>query len=312
MFTMNPITFDDIYSTLTSPLPLLLSKAQKVHKQFAKQDIQKCQLLSIKTGSCPENCRYCSQSAHYKTSIEREPLLDVEKVLAMAKKAKTLGAERFCMGAAYRSIPEGKNFTIILDMIRAVHALGLEVCMTLGMATYEQLVEMKKAGLKAYNHNLDTSRAYYPHVVSTRTYDDRLQTIRNARQANVDVCCGGILGLGESYEDRASLIYELAMMDPQPESVPVNLLVPIVGTPFFDTHKEVPFIDMLRFIATTRIYIPRTRIRLSAGRNTLSQKEQEDCFMVGANSIFMGEKLLTTPNVPYEKDHELLHHYQQS
>lgn len=298
-------TAEEAYSILTLPWDELGSRARRVHEEFAEKDVQRCQLLSIKTGGCPEDCGYCSQSAHFKTDIALEPLLSVEKVVSAAKTAKDCGATRFCMGAAWRDIPEDSRFDAVLKMIRGVADTGLEVCCTLGMATEWQLQEMGRAGLTAYNHNLDTSREHYKNIITSRTYDDRLETLKSARRAGVQLCTGGILGLGETVKDRASLLAELASFNPHPESVPINLLVPIRGT-LLETAKPVPFDDFVRTIATARILMPRSRVRLSAGRNTLSQEEQLECFRVGANSIFIGEKLLTAPNVALEKDEEML------
>ncbi|MBY0372239.1 biotin synthase BioB [bacterium] len=294
-------TREEVLGLLTGPLEPLLDRARDVHARYAAQDVQQCQLLSIKTGACPEDCGYCSQSAHFKTSIKPENLMDVDTVVRTAQEAHANGASRFCMGAAWRKAPSDRRFESVLDMIRGVAATGMEVCCTLGMATEDQLRQMKEAGLTAYNHNLDTSREHYSKVISTRTYDDRLETLANARRAGVQVCCGGILGLGETEKDRAAFLVELATMDPHPESVPVNLLVPIEGTPLEGT-PAVPFDEFLRSVATARILMPRSRVRLSAGRNTLTEEQQLQCFAAGANSIFVGEKLLTAPNVEWDQD----------
>lgn len=298
-------TREQVFGLLTSDLDSLLARARQVHDAYASKDVQQCVLLSVKTGACPEDCGYCSQSAHYKTDLTKEPLLDATRVAEAAWEAKRAGATRFCMGAAWRSVPKGPKFEQVLNMVRAVAETGLEVCCTLGMAEESQLRDLKEAGLTAYNHNLDTSREHYPKVVTTRTYEDRLRTLEAARRAGVQVCCGGILGLGESIWDRAGLLAELAAMRPHPESVPINLLVPIEGTPYAE-NPAVPFEEFLRTVATARILMPRSRVRLSAGRNTLSEAEQRQCFSVGANSIFVGEKLLTAPNVPAEKDRALV------
>ncbi len=297
----------EVHSLLTGPLDALLARARDLHREFAAQDVQQCQLLSIKTGACPEDCGYCSQSARFKTEVKPEALMDVTAVIESARTARAEGATRFCMGAAWRQAPkEGdKRFEAVLDMIRGVADTGMEVCCTLGMATEEQLTKMKEAGLTAYNHNLDTSREFYPEVITTRTYDDRLNTLAAARRAGVQVCCGGILGLGESVADRAGLLTELANMDPHPESVPVNLLVPIDGTPLEGT-EAVPFEEFLRAIATARVLMPKARVRLSAGRNTLTEEQQLQCFAAGANSIFVGEKLLTAPNVDWDQDRRMV------
>lgn len=298
-------TTDETFALMTGPLDALLARAEATHRESADTDVQKCVLLSVKTGACPEDCGYCSQSAHFKTGLEREPLLPLETVRQAAHEAKAQGASRFCMGAAWRDIPKDQRFDRVLDLISTVAETGMEVCCTLGMATEDQLVKMKAAGLTAYNHNLDTSREHYPNVVTTRTYDDRLETLKSARRAGVQVCCGGILGLGESVRDRAALLAELAGFDPHPESVPLNLLVPIEGTPLSNV-APVPYEEFLRAVATTRILMPKSRVRLSAGRNTLTQEQQMECFRVGANSIFMGDKLLTAPNVAWNEDEALL------
>jgi biotin synthase len=264
----------------------LLYQAHSVHRQHhAADDIQRCVLLSIKTGGCPEDCAYCGQSAHYDTGLKREALLSVEQVRAAAQDAAARGAHRFCMGAAWRQAPEGEQFERVLEMVREVKALGLEACATLGMLTASQAVRLKDAGLDAYNHNLDTSREHYSRIISTRTYDDRLETL----------CCGGILGMGETVQDRCQLLDELAAFHPQPESVPINLLVPIKGTPLENAPK-VDSIDLVRTVAVARILMPRSRVRLAAGRLSLSREAQLLAFFAGANSIFIGDKLLTTPN----------------
>ena len=284
----------------------LLFRAHSVHRSFHDpEEIQRCVLLSIKTGGCPEDCGYCSQSAHHRTELQRVPLLSVEEVRASALRAREQGAQRFCMGAAWRNAPEGEPFERVLAMIREVKSLGLEACVTLGMLTAEQAHRLKEAGLDAYNHNLDTSREYYPQVTTTRTYDDRLQTIRRVREAGITVCCGGILGLGESDRDRCALLSELAQMEPQPESVPINLLVPIPGTPL-GTMPPVETTDLIRTIAVARILMPLSRVRLTAGRLSLNKEAQLLAFFAGANSIFIGEKLLTTPNIAPAQDKAML------
>ncbi|MBI1862098.1 MAG: biotin synthase BioB [Deltaproteobacteria bacterium] len=302
-------TAPEAFTILTSPLTDLLKHANEIHREFADHDVQQCELLSVKTGACPEDCGYCSQSAHVKTDITMEPLMEPEKVIAAAKSAKERGATRFCMGAAWRDVPSDRRFETVLSMIRGVAATGLEVCCTMGMATEAQLRRMKTAGLHSYNHNLDTSREHYPKVTTTRTYDDRLETLQAARRAGVALCCGGILGLGETVNDRAAMLTELARMNPHPESVPINLLVPVENTPM-QTFAPVPFEEFLRAIASARIMLPRARVRLSAGRNSLTQEQQLACFYAGANSIFIGDKLLTTPNVEWESDRSLLRLYE--
>ena len=284
----------------------LLFRAHSVHRSFHDpEEIQRCVLLSIKTGGCPEDCGYCSQSAHHRTELQRVPLLSVEEVRASALRAREQGAQRFCMGAAWRNAPEGEPFERVLAMIREVKSLGLEACVTLGMLTAEQARRLKEAGLDAYNHNLDTSREYYPKITTTRTYDDRLETIRRVREAGITVCCGGILGLGESEQDRCALLSELAQMKPPPESVPINLLVPIPGTPL-GAMPPVETTDLIRTIAVARILMPLSRVRLTAGRLSLNKEAQLLAFFAGANSIFIGEKLLTTPNIAPAQDKAML------
>jgi biotin synthase len=287
------------------PLLDLLFEAHSIHRQFhAGQDIQKCVLLSIKTGGCPEDCGYCGQSAHYQTGAQREPLLSVETVRRAAARAKEAGAQRFCMGAAWRQAPGGEAFERVLEMVRTVKELGMEACVTLGMLTPAQASELKAAGLDAYNHNLDTSRSYYPKIITTRTYDDRLNTIHAARAAGLTVCSGGILGLGESIEDRCSLLAELAALEPQPESVPINLLMPMPGTPL-QNQAPVPVVELIRTVAVARILLPKARVRLSAGRVYLSQEAQILALFAGANSIFIGDKLLTASNTASSDDRSL-------
>jgi biotin synthase len=289
------------------PLFELIFKAHEVHKSFLENSkVQRCTLLSVKTGGCPEDCAYCPQSAHHSnTKTQRHALLNLEKVVEAARAAKASGAERFCMGAAWREVKDGPEFDRILEMVRAVKREGLEACVTLGMLTPRQAERLKEAGLDAYNHNLDTSREYYPEIIGTRTYDDRLETLKAAREAGIGLCCGGILGMGESEEDRLKLVAELAAMDPPPESVPINLLIPVPGTPLQD-QKPVDPMDLVRLIAVTRILMPKTRIRLSAGRVSLSREAQLWAFFAGANSIFLGDKLLTRENPSLEEDTLLL------
>lgn len=299
-------TREEIRTLFNSPLPQLIFQAQSVHRQFHQpEEVQLCRLLSIKTGACPEDCAYCSQSAHYKTGVARQTLMDPANVLESAKRAKADGATRFCMGAAWRDVPEGKEFESVLEMIGSVAALGLEVCCTLGMLTASQALRLKQAGLTAYNHNLDTSPEFYGHIITTRVYQDRLQTIRWVRQAGITVCCGGILGIGESEEDRIGLLHQLAGLDPHPESVPLNVLARVEGTPLAHEPELDPLV-MVRAIATARILMPASRVRLSGGRHKLSREAVALCFLAGANSIFTGEKLLTTPNPSVDKDMSLL------
>ena len=299
-------TDEEIREIYDLPLPDQLFRAQQVHRRFHDpQKVQLCTLLSIKTGGCPEDCAYCPQSAHYDTSVSVERLLDVEHVVRMARRARENGSTRFCMGAAWREIRNGSEFEQVLEMVRRVSDLGLEVCCTLGMLKPEQAKRLAEAGLTAYNHNLDTGPDYYSDIISTRTFDDRLRTIESVRNAGLSVCCGGILGIGESLADRMALIRVLAGFEPHPESVPVNALVRVEGTPL-ENEAPVDSLDLVRMIATTRIVLPRSRVRLSAGRTEMSIETQALCFIAGANSIFCGEKLLTTPNPDRDQDQVLL------
>lgn len=278
------------------PLTDLLHRAQAVHRQHHPPDaVQLCTLLSIKTGGCPEDCGYCPQSAHYKTGTKPEALMPVEDVLLAARKAQAAGATRFCMGAAWRDARQGEQFERVLHMVRGVRELGLEACVTLGMLDRDQAERLADAGLTAYNHNLDTSREFYGSIISTRTYDDRLQTLEHVSRAGIAVCCGGIVGMGESVDDRCRMLATLANFEPQPESVPINALAPVAGTPLGDRPPVDPF-ELVRVCATARILIPRARVRLSAGRNKLSKEAQLLCFLAGANSIFFGDKLFRTGN----------------
>jgi biotin synthase len=288
------------------PLFELVDRARAVHREsFAASEVQLCSLLSVKTGGCPEDCAYCPQAARYHTGVEAEPLLSTEAVIAAARKAREAGATRFCMGAAWREVKEGAHFDRVLDMVRGVRDLGLEACCTLGMLTPDQARRLKQAGCTAYNHNLDTSREAYGSIITTRTYDDRLRTLRAVREAGITVCSGGIIGMGESIDDRCDLLRELAAQDPHPESVPVNLLVRVAGTPLAE-RPAVPAMEMVRMIATARILMPRAMVRLSAGRMQMSEEAQLLCMMAGANSIFFGDKLLTTGNPGYASDMALL------
>ena len=299
-------TREEIHGIYHLPLPELIFRAQTAHRAFHKPDeVQLCRLLSIKTGGCPEDCAYCSQSAHYKTDVAREELMNPVAVREAAKRAKGEGATRFCMGAAWRQVTDGENFERVLDMVRAVAALDMEVCCTLGMLTESQARRLKTAGLTAYNHNLDTSPEFYGNVITTRVYEDRLQTIAHVRKAGITVCCGGILGMGETDEDRVGLLHELSRLDPHPESVPINMLVRNEGTPLADVEELDPLV-MVRAIATARILMPASRVRLAAGRRQLSAEAVTLCFLAGANSIFTGEKLLTTPNPLPGSDQRLL------
>jgi biotin synthase len=298
-------TLDELRSVYDLPLPELMFRAAEVHRAHHDyRDIQRCALLSIKTGGCPEDCGYCSQSARYETPVQAAPLLTVEEVRQRAEQARRLGATRFCMGAAWRGPRDGPQFDRVLEMVRVVRDLGMEACVTLGMLTDDQARRLKEAGLTAYNHNLDTSRHHYPNIVSTRTYDDRLETIRAVQRAGISVCCGGILGMGETEEDRLQLLAELAALEPPPESIPINCLVPVRGTPLEQAAPVDP-LQLVRLLATTRIAFPRSRVRLSAGRHGMSRELQVLCFLVGANSIFFGEQLLTTPNATAAGDADL-------
>jgi biotin synthase len=299
-------TREEIRRIYELPLPDLIFQAQLAHREFHRPDeVQLCRLLSIKTGGCPEDCSYCSQSAHYKTNVAREPLLEAHEAIAAARRAKEDGATRFCMGAAWRQVTDGKEFDTVLEMVRGVAALDMEACCTLGMLSESQAMRLKEAGLTAYNHNLDTSPEFYGNIVTTRVYEDRLQTIAHVRKAGITVCCGGILGMGESDEDRIGLLHQLARLDPHPESVPINMLVRNEGTPLANAEELEP-LRMVRTIATARILMPAARVRLAAGRREMSQEAAALCFLAGANSIFMGEKLLTTPNPSVDRDAELL------
>ncbi len=297
---------DEIHRIYHLPLPELIFRAQLAHRAFHNPDeIQLCRLLSIKTGGCPEDCSYCSQSAHYKTGVAREELMSPAAVREAAWRAKNEGATRFCMGAAWRQVSDGENFDRVLEMVRAVAALDMEVCCTLGMLNESQAERLKDAGLTAYNHNLDTSPEFYGNIITTRVYEDRLQTIAHVRKAGITVCCGGILGMGESDEDRIGLLHELSHLNPHPESVPINMLVRNEGTPLADVKELQPLV-MVRAIATARVLMPASRVRLAAGRRQLSPEAVTLCFLAGANSIFTGEKLLTTPNPSADADQQLL------
>ena len=297
-------TLDAVKKLLVAPLNDLLYQAHSVHRaHFDPNEVQLSTLLSVKTGGCPEDCHYCPQSIRYETGVAAEALLPLDEVLARARQAQTAGATRFCMGAAYRG-PKDRDLAKILEYIRAVKALGLETCATLGLLDADQAQRLAEAGLDYYNHNLDTSEAFYSEIITTRRYADRLKTLEHVRQAGMRVCCGGIVGLGETPEDRAELLFELSRLDPPPESVPINELVPVPGTPLEHAPKTDP-IDFVRVIAVARILMPRAHVRLSAGRNSMSRELQALCFFAGANSIFYGEKLLTTPNQEVDEDHAL-------
>ncbi len=299
-------TLDEIQGIHSQPLPDLMYQAQTAHRAHHKPDeVQGCVLLSIKTGNCPEDCAYCPQSAHYKTEVEGETLLSLNETLESARRAKESGATRFCMGAAWRDAPEGAEFDRVVDMVKGVREMGLEACCTLGMLTQQQADRLGEAGLTAYNHNLDTSPEFYGNIITTRTYQERLDTLKRVRNAGVTICSGGIIGMGESVDDRLSLLQQLATQNPHPESVPINSLVAVEGTPLAE-QQSVGAIEFVRMIATARILMPQSMVRLSAGRLSLSEEGQAMCFIAGANSIFMGEKLLTTPNPGVSDDEKLL------
>jgi biotin synthase len=308
MTTSKTRTFQkgDVRALYDRPLLALIDEARAVHLlHHPKAEVQLCTLLSVKTGGCPEDCAYCAQSSRYDTDVGAEKMLDVKEVLASARRARDLGATRFCMGAAWREVKDGPAFEKVLEMVRGVKALGLEACTTLGMLTAPQADRLKEAGLDAYNHNLDTSREHYRSIITTRTFDARLETIENVRRAGITVCSGGIIGMGESADDRCEMLRTLANLDPQPESVPINALAAIPGTPL-EARPPVDPLDMVRMIAVARILMPRARVRLSAGRTGLSREAQVLCMLAGANSIFYGEKLLTTANPGLDEDRSLL------
>jgi biotin synthase len=306
MFMQNVIrndwTIEEVHEIYNMPLLELIYKAATVHKQYNDTaEVQVCTLLSIKTGGCPEDCAYCPQAARYNTNVNVQALMKKDEVLAYAKKAKDAGSTRFCMGAAWREVRDNKDFDRVLEMVKGVSEMGMEVCCTLGMLTESQAQKLAEAGLHAYNHNLDTSQEYYNEIITTRTYNDRLQTLNHVRKAGVTVCSGGIIGLGETHEDRIKMLHTLATMPKHPESVPINALVRIQGTPL-ENNPKVDIWDMVRMIATARILMACAMVRLSAGRNEMSIAEQALCFMAGANSIFAGDKLLTTPNPSFDED----------
>ncbi len=288
------------------PLFALIDRARAVHLACHPADeVQLCTLLSVKTGGCPEDCAYCPQSAHYDTGVERERLLDVDEVVAAARRARAAGSTRFCMGAAWREVRDGEELDRLLAMVRAVKGLGLEACCTAGMLTREQAQRLKEAGLDAYNHNLDTSRAHYRSIITTRGFEERLATLRNVREAGITVCSGGIIGMGESVDDRCGMLVELARLEPHPESVPINALVRVAGTPLASLPPVQPT-ELVRMIATARLMMPASRVRLSAGRTDMPHEAQLLCLYAGANSIFYGDRLLTTPNPEADDDERLI------
>jgi biotin synthase len=304
--TRHDWTLAEIEAIYTAALPDLVFRAQSVHRAHHRPDeVQGCMLLSIKTGGCPEDCAYCPQSAHYKTNVSRTELVSLDELTDAATQARAQGATRFCMGAAWRDAPDGPEFDRVLDMVRVVRGLGMEACCTLGMLNQDQADALAAAGLTAYNHNLDTSPEFYGRIITTRTYDERLATLECVRRAGVTVCSGGIIGMGEDRRVRVGLLRQLSSLDPHPESVPINLLVRVEGTPLGDLPPEDP-IELVRTIATARILMPRSFVRLSAGRLSLTDEAQALCFLAGANSVFLGDKLLTTPNPGSTHDERLL------
>lgn len=301
----NNWTRAEITDLFNQPILNLIYQAATVHREFHDpQEVQVCTLLSVKTGGCPEDCSYCPQAARYHTDVKVHKLMEVSEVLQNASEAKQSGSTRFCMGAAWREVRDNRDFDNVIEMVKGVNAMGLEVCCTLGMLTPEQAQKLKNAGLYAYNHNLDTSEEFYGDVISTRTYNDRLETLENVRQAKISVCSGGIIGMGEKEEDRIGMLHTLSTLIEHPESVPVNALVPVEGTPLEDQEK-VSIWEMVRMIATARIIMPKAMVRLSAGRVRMNMEEQALCFLAGANSIFAGDKLLTTPNPDHVKDKQM-------
>lgn len=295
-------SLEELKAVYALPLPeLILRAAQTQREHRGHADIQRCALLSIKTGACPEDCGYCSQSAHYKTPVQAEPLMTVTEVRERALEAKERGATRFCMGAAWRSPKDGPQFDAVIEMVKTVRELDMEACVTLGMLSDSQAERLANAGLTAYNHNLDTSRRFYPSIVTTRTYDDRIDTLKKVAKAGISVCCGGIIGMGETEDDRLMMLAELTQLETPPESVPINCLMPSPGTPLA-LASPVDSLELVRLIATTRITFPKARVRLSAGRDRMSRELQVLCFLAGADSIFFGEKLLTAGNPSEDAD----------
>ncbi len=306
---MKDYSLEKIRKILALPLGELLYKAQKTHKKYFKsKDVQLASLISIKTGSCPEDCKYCPQSAHYNVDLKKEKLIDLLSLENAAIQAKKNGAHRFCMGAAWKKLKSGKDLETVVKMIKTVKSLDLEACVTLGSITKDQAEKLKDAGLDAYNHNIDTSPEFYKEIVTTRSFEERLETLNNVRHAGINVCSGGILGMGETWDDRAKMLKILSDMDPQPESVPINALVPVKGTPL-QNQKKIDSIEIVRVIATARIIMPKSRIRLSAGRKSFSKETQILCLLSGANSIFYGDNLLTTENNDMKEDKKLINSF---
>ena len=302
---MKKYTIQEIKNVYETPLLDLIFRAATVHRMFHDaSEVQVSSLLSIKTGGCSEDCGYCPQSAKYSTDVDVHKVLSHSEVMDAANKAKVGGATRMCLGAAWREVRDNSDFDKVLEMVSSINSMGMEVCCTLGMLTQEQAKKLADAGLYAYNHNLDSSEDFYKKIITTRNYDERLATIENVRKAKVTVCCGGIIGMGESVQDRIAMLHTLVNLNPQPESVPINALVPVEGTPL-ENNKLVPIWDMVRMIATTRIVMPKSVVRLSAGRTQMTLEGQALCFLAGANSIFAGDKLLTTPNPDFNEDMEM-------
>lgn len=301
----NDWTRDEISEIYHTPLMELIFKASVIHREYqATGEVQVCTLLSIKTGGCPEDCAYCPQAARYHTDVKVHALLKQDEVLENAAKAKAAGSTRFCMGAAWREVRDNRDFDRVIEMVKGVNEMGMEVCCTMGMLSESQAQRLQEAGLYAYNHNVDTSEENYASIITTRTYDDRLNTLAHVRKAGISVCSGGIIGLGETHEDRIGMLHTLATLPSHPGSVPINALVRVKGTPLQDNEK-IDIWDMVRMIATARILMPKAMVRLSAGRSEMNISEQALCFMAGANSIFSGEKLLTTPNPDFNEDHTM-------
>ena len=308
---MKKFSLNKINEIMSLPLGDLLFKSQQVHrKNFPKNDVQLASLISIKTGSCPEDCKYCPQSAHYNVDLKKEKLIDLMSLENAAIKAKKNGAQRFCMGAAWKKLKDGDDLETVVKMVKTVKSLGLEACVTLGTISESQAKKLKEAGLDAYNHNIDSSPNFYKKIITTRTFDERLETIERVRKAGINVCSGGILGMGETWNDRAEMLKVLCDMKPHPESVPINALVPVTGTPL-ESKKLIDSIDIIRVIATARIIMPKSRIRLSAGRKNFSKETQILCLISGANSIFYGENLLTTENNEMKEDKKLISTFNQ-
>jgi biotin synthase len=301
----NNWTKKEIEEIYNSPVLELIYRASSIHREYNETgEVQVCTLLSVKTGGCPEDCSYCPQAARYHTNVKTHKLMEVNEVIEAAKNAKDSGSTRFCMGAAWREVRDNKDFDKVLEMVKGVNSMDMEVCCTLGMLSPEQAEKLKEAGLYAYNHNLDTSEEYYDKIITTRNYEHRLDTIEHVRKSGIHVCSGGIIGLGETENDRIAMLHTLATLPEHPESVPVNALVPVEGTPLEDQEK-VSVWEMVRMIATARIIMPKAMVRLSAGRVRMTVEEQALCFLAGANSIFAGDKLLTTPNPGTVEDMEM-------